>query len=48
MHDEGFTLVNLNRKYHFKDTFALDTTVEKIFYIDDEKKLCWSVVLKCL
>ena len=44
--DEGFTIVNLNRKGHLNDTFALGTTVDKIFYIDDQKNPGWSVVLK--
>ena len=31
----GFTLVNLNKKGHFNDTFVLGKCVKKIFYIQD-------------
>ncbi|XP_062008662.1 uncharacterized protein LOC133725417 [Rosa rugosa] len=43
--DLGFTLVNLNRKGHVKDTFVLGKCVEQVFYVQDPIDHRWSVVL---
>ncbi|PRQ34676.1 hypothetical protein RchiOBHm_Chr5g0071731 [Rosa chinensis] len=44
--DLGFTLVNLNRKGHLKDTFVLGKCVKQIFYVADPIDHRWSVVLR--
>ncbi|KAL6202337.1 hypothetical protein ACLB2K_026045 [Fragaria x ananassa] len=44
--DLGFTLVNLNRKGHQKDKFAIATSVHQIFYVQDPIDPMWSVALR--
>lgn len=44
--DLGFTLVNLNRRGHLNDIFAIGTSVEQIFYVQDTIDPMWSVVLR--
>lgn len=44
--DLGFTLVNLNRIGHLNDIFAIGTSVEQIFYVQDPVDPLWSVVLR--
>ncbi|KAL6221919.1 hypothetical protein ACLB2K_005311 [Fragaria x ananassa] len=44
--DLGFTLVNLNRKGHLKDKFAIATSVHQIFYVQDPIDPMWSVALR--
>lgn len=45
-HDEelGFILVNLIRRGHRNDEFVIATQVKQVFYIDDSKKVGWSVI----
>ncbi|KAL6125180.1 hypothetical protein ACLB2K_073239 [Fragaria x ananassa] len=42
----GFTLVNMNRKWHLNDPFVLASHVKKIFYIEDPLDPQWSVVVR--
>ena len=44
--DLGFTLVNLNRRGHLNDIFAIGTSVDQIFYVQYPLDPRWSVVLR--